>query len=46
MIFTPGGHLIVANGKDGQLVEIDPARANRFTASGSIPTGPIAAQQR
>jgi len=24
MTLTPGGHLLVANGKDGQLVEIDP----------------------
>nr|WP_199045299.1 hypothetical protein [Dyella sp. ASV24] len=25
MVYTPAGHLLVCNGKDGQLVEIDPA---------------------
>jgi hypothetical protein len=25
MIYTPAGHLLVCNGKDGQLVEVDPA---------------------
>jgi hypothetical protein len=30
MIFTPGGHLIVANGKDGQLVEIDPGTGKQI----------------
>lgn len=24
MVFTPAGHLLVCNGKDGQLVEVDP----------------------
>jgi hypothetical protein len=24
MVFTPGGHLLVCNGKDGELVEVDP----------------------
>ncbi|WP_199179046.1 hypothetical protein [Dyella sp. AD56] len=25
MVYTPAGHLLVCNGKDGQLVEVDPA---------------------
>ena len=30
MVYTPAGHLLVANGKDGQLVEIDPATGKQI----------------
>jgi len=30
MVFTPGGHLLVANGKDGQVVEIDPVSGKQI----------------
>jgi hypothetical protein len=30
MIYTPGGHLLVCNGKDGQLVEVDPAAGKQI----------------
>jgi hypothetical protein len=30
MVYTPAGHLLVCNGKDGQLVEIDPASGKQI----------------
>jgi hypothetical protein len=30
MVFTPAGHLLVCNGKDGQLVEVDPAAGKQI----------------
>jgi hypothetical protein len=30
MVFTSGGHLLVANGKDGQVVEIDPSSGKQI----------------
>jgi len=30
MVFTPGGHLLACNGKDGQIVEIDPAAGRQI----------------
>lgn len=30
MVYTPAGHLLVCNGKDGQLVEIDPAAGKQI----------------
>jgi hypothetical protein len=32
MIWTPGGHLLVCNGKNGQAVEIDPASGKQIYA--------------
>jgi hypothetical protein len=30
MVYTPSGHLLVCNGKDGQLVEVDPAAGKQI----------------
>jgi hypothetical protein len=30
MVYTPAGHLLVCNGKDGQLVEVDPAAGKQI----------------
>ncbi|GFZ89475.1 YncE family protein [Dyella caseinilytica] len=30
MVYTPTGHLLVCNGKDGQLVEVDPAAGKQI----------------
>jgi hypothetical protein len=30
MVYTPAGHLLVCNGKDGQLVEIDPSAGKQI----------------
>jgi len=30
MVYTPAGHLLVCNGKDGQVVEIDPAAGKQI----------------
>jgi len=30
MVYTPGGHLLVCNGKDGQVVEIDPVAGKQI----------------
>ena len=38
MDMAPNGHLLVVNGLDGQVVEIDPATGNRWGRSGSMPT--------
>lgn len=32
MVYTPGGHLLACNGKDGQLVEIDPVSGKQIYA--------------
>jgi hypothetical protein len=32
MVYTPGGHLLACNGKDGQLVEIDPLSGKQIYA--------------
>jgi hypothetical protein len=32
MVFTPQGHLLVCNGKDGRLVEVDPAAGKQIYA--------------
>jgi hypothetical protein len=30
MVFTPGGHLLACNGKDGQVVEVDPVAGKQI----------------
>ena len=47
MVFAPNGHLLVCNGKDGRLVEVDPARTKaNLCAVDQQRSGPIAAGQR